>query len=319
MRDRFTLTITDYRGSRHYSLHQLVKRVAMGVVGAVALAFLVGTALIWWLNHNLAELAERRDHVQREYEHLQEHKTRVVQAIERRNSELSRVIDEQSAELNQLDLELGHIEAMVGLRPEPEQERSQRLDVASQTALERALMLQQLPSGHPVDGDSRLTSGYGWRKHPVTGERSFHGAADYAADRGTEVVATADGVVNYAARHNSGLGKLVIVDHNFSFKTYYAHLHEIQVQQGEFVREGTVIGTVGSTGQATGPHLHYEVWHLQRKLNPEPFVAWDIDNYEALFEEEGRVQWDSLAKGIKRNLSLQEQQLSLRAPSSPEN
>lgn len=315
MRDRFTLTITDYRGSRHYSLHQLVKRLAAGTVAFVLLAFLTGSAAIWWLNHNLSELAERRDHAQAEYDQLQEHKLRVVQAIERRNAELNRVIEEQSAELSQLDLELGHIEAMVGLRPEPDMGRGQRLDTASQTALERAMMLQTIPSGNPIEGESRETSGYGWRRHPINGERSFHAAVDLAADRGTPVVATADGVVNFAARHNSGLGKLIILDHNFSFKTYYAHLDRIRVRQGEFVPAGTVIGHVGSTGSATGPHLHYEVWHLQRKLNPEPFVAWDMDNYETLFEKEGRVQWDSLAKGLKRSLSLQERQLSLRAPS----
>lgn len=228
---------------------------------------------------------------------MQDHKVRVIQAIERRNAELNRVIEEQSAELSQLDLELGHIEAMVGLRPEPDVGRSQRLDTASQTALERALMLQTIPSGNPIQGHSRKTSGYGWRRHPISGERSFHAAVDLAADRGTPVVATADGVVNFAARHNSGLGKLVILDHNFSFKTYYAHLDRIKVRQGEFVPAGTVIGRVGSTGSATGPHLHYEVWHLQRKLNPEPFVAWDIDNYEALFEKEGRVNGTHWQRG----------------------
>ncbi|BAU58412.1 M23 family metallopeptidase [Halorhodospira halochloris] len=309
MKDRFTVTISDFRGAKHYSLHQIVKRFALAVLFLVLTIVLGGAGAIYGLNMQIEELNT-----------IRADKAHLAKQIEQRNNELRNILSQREQEINRMDLELSHIESLVGLEPSPETDRHERLDTASQTALEKALMLRTIPNGWPLKEETRITSGYGWRNHPVTGERSFHAAVDMRAPVGRKVTATADGVVNYAAKHRgSGLGNLVILDHDFGFRTHYAHLSEFKVEQGEFVEKGEVIALSGATGNVNGPHLHYEIWHLQRKLNPEPFLDWSLSNYDELFEKEGRVKWESLAKGISQRAQVLERQLSAMGHDSSEN
>src|SRR5690606_797440 len=97
------------------------------------------------------------------------------------------------------------------------------------------------------------------RKHPILNTIRAHRGTDYAAPRGTPVRATADGVVTWAAR-NGSFGKLIVIKHDGNFETKYAHLNGYaeRIKEGVRVRQGEVIGFVGTTGNSTGPHLHYE-------------------------------------------------------------
>ena len=97
------------------------------------------------------------------------------------------------------------------------------------------------------------------RRHPILNTIRAHRGTDYAAPTGTPIRATADGTVTWAAR-NGSFGKLVVIEHNGSFETKYAHLNDYAsgVKKGSRVKQGQIIGYVGSTGGATGPHLHYE-------------------------------------------------------------
>ncbi len=122
----------------------------------------------------------------------------------------------------------------------------------------------------PLSIPARISSVFGWRTHPITGDRRFHSGTDLAAPTGTPVLAAADGTVQ-AANWMGGYGLTVIVNHASAQQTLYAHLSELFVQPGQRVEQGTVIGRVGSTGNSTGPHLHFEVRHLK----PEGWVAVD--------------------------------------------
>ncbi|MFQ3680496.1 MAG: M23 family metallopeptidase [Pseudanabaenaceae cyanobacterium] len=120
----------------------------------------------------------------------------------------------------------------------------------------------QLPTvvfadGYPLPYNVPVTSPFGWRRHPVTGETAFHSGIDLGAPLGTPVLATADGLVDFAGVAG-GYGHLVTLTHG-DRQTQYAHLDRIAVQVGQRVRRGQVLGTVGATGRVTGPHLHYEV------------------------------------------------------------
>lgn len=108
----------------------------------------------------------------------------------------------------------------------------------------------------PVTGAE--TSSYGYRRDPFTRRRKMHKGVDYRAPRGTPVVAAGPGVVELA-RRKSGYGRVVMIDHGEGVQTRYAHLQSIEVDAGERVAPGVLIGTVGSTGRATGPHLHFEL------------------------------------------------------------
>ena len=118
----------------------------------------------------------------------------------------------------------------------------------------------------PIDG-ARLTSGYGKRRHPVLGYTKMHRGVDFGAPTGTPIYAAGDGTVEVAGR-NGGYGNYVRIRHNGTYKTAYAHLSRIKVKKGARVRQGQVIGLVGSTGRSTGPHLHYEVLQNNKQTNP---------------------------------------------------
>jgi murein DD-endopeptidase MepM/ murein hydrolase activator NlpD len=120
-----------------------------------------------------------------------------------------------------------------------------------------------LPNGshaeliYPLMNPAPVTSRFGWRTHPLTGSRRFHSGIDIGAASGTPVVATAAGTV-VSAGWNGGYGKAIIIQHNDVQQTLYGHLSEISVQPGQQIAQGSVIGLVGSTGNSTGPHLHFE-------------------------------------------------------------
>jgi murein DD-endopeptidase MepM/ murein hydrolase activator NlpD len=120
----------------------------------------------------------------------------------------------------------------------------------------------------PING-AKITSHYGYRMHPVLHCNRMHEGLDYSAPKGTPVLAAGDGVVTYA-KHQSGYGKHVEVKHNAAYSTLYAHLSRFatNLKSGTRVKQGQVIGYVGATGLASGPHLHYEVIHNGRKVNP---------------------------------------------------
>ena len=114
--------------------------------------------------------------------------------------------------------------------------------------------------GWPTDSGWRLSSGYVWRTNPVTGKRELHGGLDISGTGyGSRIYATNNGRVKEAGYHYS-YGNHVIIDHNNGYLTLYAHMSRINVKEGQVVARGDVVGYVGMTGIATGPHVHYEIW-----------------------------------------------------------
>ncbi len=112
-----------------------------------------------------------------------------------------------------------------------------------------------------------ITSWYGWRKDPFSGDRSFHSGLDIGANRGTSVRAAMEGVVS-ATGYSTVSGNYIVIKHHSGYTTMYGHLDRIDVKQGRSVSQGTVIGAVGSTGYSTGPHLHFTVSKYGRTMNP---------------------------------------------------
>ncbi|RED16963.1 murein DD-endopeptidase MepM/ murein hydrolase activator NlpD [Parasphingopyxis lamellibrachiae] len=117
----------------------------------------------------------------------------------------------------------------------------------------------------PING--RLTSGFGYRRHPILGYRRLHTGLDIAAVRGTPIRAAQSGTVNYSGR-NRGYGNYVRINHGGGIQTAYAHMSRIVASNGSRVSQGQIIGYVGSTGMSTGPHLHYELIRNGTKVDP---------------------------------------------------
>ena len=121
----------------------------------------------------------------------------------------------------------------------------------------------------PING-ARLSSPYGMRKHPIDGYNKMHRGTDFAAPKGTPILASGDGVVTKASWCGGG-GNCVKIKHNSSYTTVYAHMSKFaaNIKKGKRVKQGQTIGYVGSTGKSTGPHLHYEVIHNGKRINSQ--------------------------------------------------
>lgn len=125
------------------------------------------------------------------------------------------------------------------------------------------------PRGWPANG--HITSPYGRREHPKSGDGEFHSGVDIATGSGMPVRATADGIVSFSG-WSGGSGNLVVIEHGLKFSTFYAHNKMVSVKVGQKVKRGDIICYIGSTGNSTGPHVHYEVWHEGRPINPVSYL-----------------------------------------------
>ncbi len=162
------------------------------------------------------------------------------------------------------------------------------IGMASMFSAELARGAQEVPQAHPmphnhgplelgpeIDGAPRMalpvigrtSSGYGMRTHPVKGTANMHAGHDFAAPTGTPVSAAAAGTVTHAGPAGT-YGNLVIVRHASGYETRYAHLSEVSTTKGAEIAVGDAIGKVGSTGMSTGPHLHFEVRHEGKSMDP---------------------------------------------------
>ena len=139
--------------------------------------------------------------------------------------------------------------------------------------LNRKDILDHTPSIMPAEGV--ITSGLGIRKDPFTGLMVMHNGIDISASKGTPVHAPADGVVERSG-WGKGMGNFIVINHGRNIKTYYGHLSLIKVHNGQKVKRMDIIGTIGSTGRSTGPHLHYEVRKYNRPINPKDYFVKSI-------------------------------------------
>jgi murein DD-endopeptidase MepM/ murein hydrolase activator NlpD len=144
------------------------------------------------------------------------------------------------------------------------------LNIVRRSVEKREALLNATPSIWPIHG--WLSAGFGMRPDPFTGEADFHPGLDISAEKGTPIHATASGTVELAAP-SGDYGNLVIVNHGFGLVTRYGHMSKFAVWQGQQVNRGDVIGYVGATGRATGPHLHYEVLANGKLMNPLQLLA----------------------------------------------
>jgi len=121
----------------------------------------------------------------------------------------------------------------------------------------------------PING-ARLSSSYGMRKHPIDGYNKMHRGTDFAAPMGTPIMASGDGIIT-RARWCGGGGNCIKIKHNSTYQTVYAHMKNFArgIKEGLRVKQGQIIGYVGSTGKSTGPHLHYEVIENGKKINSQ--------------------------------------------------
>ncbi len=134
----------------------------------------------------------------------------------------------------------------------------------------KGMVLKRTLDRKPLEFRSaRISSRFGWRRHPILNRRILHSGVDYAAPKGSRIYASGDGVVK-RAQFVGGYGKYVVIRHNSEYSTGYAHMNSFArgIRPGTRVKQGQVIGYVGSTGRSTGPHLHFEIIKNGKKVDP---------------------------------------------------
>ncbi len=160
--------------------------------------------------------------------------------------------------------------------------QSRSLDEIAKMAEEKEQLLAAIPAIQPVDNEdlTRVASGFGYRTDPFTKARKFHWGMDFTARRGTPVYASGDGVVSRADNTASGYGKHIRIDHGYGYESLYAHLYDYNVRRGQRVKRGDLIGFVGSTGRSEAPHLHYEIFKDNERINPINFYYGNLSPEE---------------------------------------
>lgn len=182
----------------------------------------------------------------------EEDSNRLSRALQRHNDEL----------LAKVAVQLRDVQEKAEAREESFREIQAFLD-------RQRSILAATPSIWPVKG--WVTSGYGNRASPLTGEPGRHFGVDIANEPNTPIRATADGIVTYAG-WQSGYGRVIVVEHGYGYSTRYGHCARVRVKVGYEVRRGDVVGYVGSTGRSTGSHVHYEVRLHGVPVDPEKYL-----------------------------------------------
>ncbi len=164
--------------------------------------------------------------------------------------------------------------------------QSRSIDEVADAAIRKEDMLASIPSIKPIQGDRfgrsmANLSGFGFRLHPILNVNKMHYGIDFNCAKGTEIQATGKGIVE-SAGEETGYGKCVVIDHGYGFKSRYAHMSSIKVKKGQVVSRGHLLGLVGSTGQSTGDHLHYEIEKDGERVDPIQYC------YDGLSTEEYR-------------------------------
>ena len=176
MRDHYQITVTSFERTRHYRVPQFIKHFATGFVAVLGLLFAGGVLAIYVLSNKLDAMDQELSRLHVQQSEIRAENTALLQEQQR----LQNSVEEKVAALSMMGEELGSIEAMMGLSPNPDAEIEFRLDTASQTAQEKRYMLTAIPSGYPLE-EAKVTSFYGMRKHPVLGKMKLHGGADLRA------------------------------------------------------------------------------------------------------------------------------------------
>lgn len=290
MNNHFTITINDDNGVKQFNLHQIIKKAAVHLILFIGIVTIVAIGTILYLNYVVDEIELKRLSTQKAYM-MQKEKN---QALDESIKETQMALIDKKKELIEISETLSEIETLIGITPVAETPLSERVTTTKVNSEHMATLMQFIPSGSPVEYRG-VTSTFGYRIHPTLNSNELHRGIDLKAEMKTPVYATADGIVEWSGYHQkSGFGNLVILQHNYGFKTYFAHLEKVAIESGAFVKKGDLIAYSGNSGMSSGPHLHYEIKFIQRSVDPLAFVKWSVKNYNDIFQKEKQIPWQSL-------------------------
>ncbi len=314
MKENVIVSVSSINGTRYFHVGKIY-RFCLKAFGYLILASIVATGAYIYKLANDVYFAKLK---QVELENKSLTLTEEVTSLKQLKTSLEGDLLDREEKIQVVSDRLGDLEKVLGME-DTGSELESRLDTAAITSSVRMVMLTQIPSGSPVH-NARISSGYGKRTHPVTGNVKFHRGQDFAVNTGTPIYAPADGVVEVTRSSNKGSGNFLRLQHSYGFTSSYSHLKKFAVKSGDFVQKGDLIGYSGNSGLSSGPHLHYEIRFVGRSLDPRPFVDWGVNDFETIFSKVRGIRWESLVQKVELRVSTQlqlsSQKVALSADSS---
>lgn len=279
------------------------------LVGSIFFGFAM--LLVPFLSPHTRSVKEDIDNMKHQYEYLSE-KTEnlqsILQDIHRRDADLYRLIFEAEPPQNMTSIKSEslklHSQELSKIIMETQEQidslsvalynQSKSFDQIYYLAKQKNEILISMPSIIPVNKtEAKVFSGFGPRKHPIYKDLRMHTGIDFAGPTGTPIYATGNGSIIEAgnAEGYGGYGVCCVIDHGFGYKTLYGHMSKTVVRRGQEVKRGDLIGYIGSTGDATGAHLHYEVWVNDKKVDPVNYFFGDVspEEYKKIYEKAQEV------------------------------
>ncbi|GGD39050.1 peptidase M23 [Malaciobacter pacificus] len=294
MKNRLIITISDIKGTKSYNIHQLFRKFFFIILTATFILLAGSFLFINYLTSEVEQVKQSKKNQETQLNILKEKEDKLVS----QNKLYSMQIKSKVQDIEELSSKLDEIHTIIGIEDDDTKEEitKKTLDTINENKKKYALNL--IPNGKPLE-KFRYSSNFGYRINPVTKKRQFHRGLDMAAPRKTPIRATADGIIEYVQSRNIGdYGRVVKVQHNYGFKTVYAHMEKTFVNVGDIIKKGQILGLVGNSGRSTAPHLHYEVRYANMVLNPRRFVDWNLSNFEEIFKKERKIEWESLVSLI---------------------
>ncbi len=287
MKNRLIITVSDVHGTRAFNIHQIAKKLIVFIILTVVIV--LGGAF-WFISELNTQMDTLKEEKQKEIQKKEQEITVLTEKekkLQAQNQFYSMQIKGKVEDIEALSSKLDHIEEMIGLQQEENKKEITKETLKSITQKMKMYMLTTIPNGTPLV-NTKITSGYGYRIHPITKKKKFHRGLDFQAKRKTPVYSTADGIVSFVqARNIGGFGRVIKIQHNFGFETTYAHLNKTNVKIGDIVKKNQLIALSGNSGRSSGPHLHYEVKYANKVLNPREFIKWRLDNYDNILKKRG--------------------------------
>ncbi|GAB4162093.1 MAG: M23 family metallopeptidase [Cyanobacteria bacterium J069] len=245
-------------------------------------------------SQNLNEFLERRYQLRRVYQadnqfladlkQRSDELTARHRAVERQKNEIALITQELQSQKSEYQQQASTQEVLITRLKQDQQALEEAEEQLSRDSASLANLIRQRLAAASrsrvvirgngimsIPADGRLTSGFGYRVHPILGYRRFHAGVDFGAPTGTPIRSANNGVVIYSGWYG-GYGRAVIVDHGGGITTLYAHTSRVYVSEGQTVNRGEAIAAVGSTGFSTGPHLHFEVRKNGEPVDPLNFL-----------------------------------------------
>ena len=277
------ISIIDDNGSRQFSVHRLVQKVALftgiGIVSVVILYFVLAHFLMSELEVILANNTKVRESFQSIYE---------------KNSELERNIDYKTSELMKVSSKVSELESIVNIRKHSnETHNNQDVNLDSLTSLQKDMILKIIPNGNPVNDFANQTF-------------PSKGASVYTLAKVSPVYATANGIIDsvrVAGSENYGIQ----IQHSYGFASSYGHLGKAIVQKGDFVTKGQIIGY-----SASNADLYYNLRFIDSTLEVAKYTSWDSDNF-AIIGSNSAIDWKSLVWALDDIIQLKNYRVSYQS------